>query len=207
MRALIEDLRYGFRLLQSNLGFTAVAVLTLALGIASSTTVFSWMDNLLLHPLPGTVDSRRIVVLEGITSGGNIQTSYLDYLDYRDQLKQVSGLIALHSDVMSLGEDEEATPVWGELVSNNYFDVLGVQPIAGRTLGLAESNNAPGANPVVVISERLWRSRFHSDPRMLGKPIRVNRHDLTLIGIVPSSFRGTVNGLTYDLWTPISMGV
>src|SRR5579864_9490082 len=126
MRTLRQDLTFAFRMLRSNPGFTVVAVLTLSLGIGANTTVFSWIDDLLLRPYPGSSQSQQLAVLEMITAGtanGANQTSYLDYLDYRAHLKSISGLALHREDIFTLGESVHAQAVWGELVSGNYFVV------------------------------------------------------------------------------------
>src|SRR5579871_2204580 len=124
MRTFFRDLWFGLRLLRESPGFTAVAVVTLALGIAANTTVFSWMDELLWHPFGGAVAARQLAVFEMISErapNGAIQVSYLDYRDYRDHLKSIAGLTLHREEVFRLGEDTNTQPVWGELVSGNYF--------------------------------------------------------------------------------------
>ena len=210
MRVLFHDVVFGLRLLRKSPGFAVVAVLTLALGIAANTTVFSWVDGLLLRPYPGATGSRQLAVFEMVTTGapnGANQSSYLDYRDYRDHLKSISGLALHREDVFSLGEAANAQAVWGELVSGNYFAVLGVKPVLGRAFTVEENGDKLGAYPVAVISYRLWRRHFHADPRALGKPFRVNRQDLTLVGVAPPAFRGTMPGLAFDIWVPATMAV
>ncbi len=209
MRTLIQDLRFALRILSGSPGFAAVAVLTLALGIASTTTVFSWIDSLLLHPYPGAARSEDLAVLEmSIPSApnGGTSVSWLDYTDYRDHLKLVSGLTPQRYCSLSIGDSETARLAWGELVSASYFEVLGVQPILGRMFVSGGQADTPGAYPVTVISERLWRSYFASDPKIIGKSIRVNRRPLTIIGVAPARFRGTAPAMLLDLWLPVSMG-
>jgi predicted permease len=210
MRTFFQDVAFGVRLLGSSPGFTAVAVLTFALGIAANTTVFSWVDGLLWHPFGGATDSRQLAVLEMITpqapNGAN-QVSYLDYRDYRSNLKSISGLAVHREDVFSLGDATNTQSVWGELVSGNYFAVLGVKPALGRTFTAEEDGDKLGAFPVAVISDRLWRSRFHADTGAVGQTLRVNRRELTVVGVAPPEFRGTMPGLAYDIWVPVSMGV
>lgn len=209
MRTLLQDLRFAFRILYGSPGFAAVAVLTLALGIASTTTVFSWIDSLLLHPYPGAARTEQLAVLEmsiPTAPNGGTSVSWLDYTDYRDHLKLVSGLAPQRYCSMSIGETDTARLAWGELVSAGYFEVLGVQPILGRTFVSGGSADTPGAYPVTVISERLWRSYFDSDPKVIGKSLRVNRRPLTVIGVVPARFRGTAPAMLLDLWVPVSMG-
>jgi predicted permease len=208
MRSLYQDLRYGIRVLRKDPGFTAVAVFTLALGIAVNTTVFSWIDAVLVRPLPGTSDSQRLAVVEIVTTGwnsGTINFNYSDYRTARDNLKLLSGL-ALHTDVtFNVRAGESLHRVYGELVSGNYFDVLGVKPIRGRVFLPEEYGDTPGAYPVAVISERLWRGRFGSDPAVVGRIIHVNRYPLTVVGVVPAAFHGTKPGLAYEMWVPLMM--
>ncbi len=209
MRTLWKDLNFAFRVLLNSPGFTAVAVLTLALGIAANTTVFSWINELLLRPFPGSSRSQQLAVLEMKTAGapnGGIETSYLDYLDYRDHLKSISGMAVHHEDVFSLGESVHAQAVWGELVSGNYFAVLGVKPALGRVFTPEENGDKLGAYPVMVISHRLWHDYFREDRKIVGKSVRVNRCDLTVIGVTPPEFRGTMPGLVFEMWVPVTMG-
>ncbi len=209
MRTFIQDFRFALRILSGSPGFAAVAILTLALGIASSTTVFSWIDELLLHPYPGAAHSDELAVLEmSIPSApnGGTSVSWLDYTDYQSRLKLVSGLALQRYGSMSIGEPENARPAWGELVSAGYFEVLGVKPVLGSMFRSGDQSDTPGAYPVMVISERLWRSYFHSDPKIIGQTLRLNRRPLTIVGVAPARFRGTAPAMQLDLWVPASMG-
>jgi putative ABC transport system permease protein len=206
MSTLLADLRYGLRMLGKNPGFTAVAVLTLALGIGANTTVFGWVEGVLLRPLPGVENPQSLFGFE--TFAGNrdfVLLSYPDYIDYRDNLKLLAGLATTEITPLSVGEADHPDQVWGEMVSGNYFSVLGVKPIMGRAFGRAEQVDTPGGLPLAVISYRLWREHFNSDPQILGKTIRVNQHQLTVIGVAPPAFRGAVAGLAFDLWIPYMM--
>lgn len=206
MGSLLQDFRYGCRMFLNNPGFTAVAVLTLALGIGASTTVFSWIDNVLLHPFPGVAKASELVAFETMTPDGQfVSNSYLDFRDYRDNLKTISGLAMFRPMALNVGEDEHIETVWGMLVTGNYFDVLGVQPALGRVFFPEEYGDKPGGFPVVVISDRLWRSHFNSDPRIAGKTIRVNRQQLTIVGVARPDFHGSMAGLTFDMWVPVVM--
>jgi predicted permease len=210
MRTFLQDLRFALRILSGSRGFATVAVLTLALGLAAATTVFSWIDALLLHPYPGVSRSQELAVLEmSVPSApnGGTSVSWLDYKDYRDHLQLVSGLTPQRYCSFSVGEFETARLVWGELVSANYFEVLGVKPILGRMFVSGAQADTPGAYPAIVISERLWRDYFGSDPMLAGKSIRVNRRPLTVIGVAPARFRGTAPAMQLDLWAPASMAV
>ncbi|MFY9727355.1 MAG: ABC transporter permease [Bryobacteraceae bacterium] len=207
MRTLIQDLRYGFRMALRSPGFTLIAVLTLAAGIAANSTVFSWIDGVLLHPVPGVADPASLVAFETVAPNGDaLTTSYPDYRDYRDHLKLVSGLAGSMMLPFSVGQDVHAEHVWGELVTGDYFAVLGVKPILGRMFTPDEYGDAQGAHPVMVISERLWKRRFNTDPGVIGQLLRVNRQQLTIVGVAPAKFVGSVPGLTFDMWVPITMG-
>jgi len=206
MSTLLQDLKHGFRMLVKNPGFTLVAVLTLALGIGACTTVFSWIDAVLLRPLPGVENPSELASFETVAPNGDaVTTSYLDYQDYRDHLKLLAGLAGARPAPLAVGEAEQAERVWGELVTGNYFAVLGVKPNLGRAFLPEEYADKPGAFPVAVISDRLWRSHFNADPTIVGKKIRVNRYQLTVVGVAPPDFRGTLAGLAFDLWVPFVM--
>jgi predicted permease len=207
VRTLIQDLRFGFRMALRSPGFTLIAVLTLAAGIAANSTVFSWIDGVLLHPVPGVADPARLVAFETVAPNGDaLTTSYPDYRDYRDHLRLISGLTGSAMLPFNIGQDAHAEHVWGELVTGNYFAVLGVKPILGRMFTPDEYGDAQGSHPVLVISERLWKSRFNADPGAVGQLLRVNRQQLTIVGVVPASFVGSVPGLMFDMWVPVTMG-
>ena len=203
----LKDLRFAFRLLRKNWTLTAIAVLTLALGIAINTTVFSWIDSVLLHPFPGVRDAKNLALIESVTSSGEnlVNISYVDFRDYRARLNQVSGVAIGRFTPLSMGRDGRTERAWAELVSANYFDVLGVKPALGRAFLPEEDANRAGAFPVAVISYRMWRNRYHSDPSVLGKIIRLNRHDLTIVGVAPPDFHGSIAGVLFDVWMPITM--
>ncbi len=132
---LAGDVRFGFRIFGASPWFTAVAVLTLGLGIAVNTTVFSWIDAVLLHPLPGVGDPQELALIETVTPSGEflVNTSYLDYRDYRDNLRLVSGVALGRFTPLSVGAEGKTARAWAELVSANYFDLLKVRPLLGRT--------------------------------------------------------------------------
>ena len=131
MPTFLKDVRFGFRVLRRSPWFTAVAVLTLGLGIAVNTTVFSWIDSVLLHPFPGVGDPQELALIETVTPTGEflVATSYLDYRDYRDNLKLISGVALGRFTPLSVGADGKTARAWAELVSANYFDLLKVQPV------------------------------------------------------------------------------
>ena len=204
---MLQDLRHGFRTLLKSPGFTLVAVLMLAVGIAANSAVFSWIEAVLLHPLPGVSDADgQLASFETTTPNGEfIPNSYPDYRDYRDHLTTVSSLAVSTPNAFVIGQEDHADRVWGELVSGNYFATLGVKPILGRVFSRDEYGDKQGAFPVAVISENLWNRYFHRDPDILGHTIRVNRQQLTIVGIAPANFRGSMSGLSFELWVPVTM--
>jgi predicted permease len=210
MRTLLQDIRFAVRLLTRSPGFTLLAALTLALGIASTATVFTWIDSLLIHPFPGASRGSELAVIEmqiPTAPNGGTSVSWLDYTGFRDHLKLVSGMAVTREAAFALGDTTNARLSWGELVSAGYFQVLGIQPLLGSVFVHSPNADTPGAYPVVVISERLWRGYFRADPRVIGKTVRVNRHELTIMGVVPAVFHGTVPAMLLDLWIPAPMGV
>jgi predicted permease len=206
MRSLYEDLRYAIRVLRGSPGFTAVAVLTLALGVAANATVFGWIDSLLVRPFPGVPGGGQLAALETVSPSGEYSTtSYRDYRDYRDSVKSFSGLAASLLNAFNVGPADNPRRVYGEFVSGNYFAVLGVKPVRGRAFLPSEYGDQPDAFPVAVISYRLWQSLFQGDPGIVGRTIRVNRYELTVAGIAPEEFRGTMPGMQLEIWIPINM--
>ena len=158
MPSIMKDVTFGLRMLRRNPWFTAVAVLTLGLGIAVNSTVFSWIDSVLLHPFPGVGNPGELALIETVTPTDEylVATSYLDYRDYRDDLKLVSGVALGRFTPLSVGADGKTARAWAELVSANYFDVLRVKPVLGRTFLPEEGGNLEGGAPVAVISYRTW---------------------------------------------------
>ncbi len=206
MPTVIRDIGFGLRILRRSPWFTAVAVLTLGLGIAVNTTVFSWINAVLLHPFPGVGDPHELAVIETVTPTGEylVNTSVLDYLDYRDNLKLVSGVALGRFTPLSVGAKGRADRAWAELVSPNYFDLLKVKPVLGRGF-LPEEVRAEGGAPVAVISYGMWHTRFGGNPNVLGKTIYLNRHELTIIGVAPREFHGSLAGVVFDVWAPVTM--
>lgn len=204
---LWQDIRFALKLSAANRKFTAVAVFSLAIGIAVNSTVFSWIDSVLLHPYPGVTDTHGLALIETESVGGEhlVATSYLDYRNYRDNLKLVSSVAIGRFTPLTIGLQGNAERAWAELVSANYFDVLNVKLILGRSFLPEEGADRPGAFPVAVISYRMWQNHFRGDRNVLGKEIRLNRHQLTIIGVAPPGFRGSSVGIVYDVWMPITM--
>jgi len=205
METFWQDLRYSLRTLFKKPGFTFVVVTTLALGIGANATIFTWIKAVLLASLPGIEQPEKLVEIWGATRNNSaLSSSYVDYLDYRDQNKVLSGLIAHQVLPLNLGRSEKPERVWGAIVSGNYFDVLGVKALIGRTF-LPEEDRTPNTHPVVVIGYGLWERRFGADPNVLGRTITLNEHDFTVIGVAPKDFASPFAGLALDVWTPVMM--
>ena len=188
---LVQDGRYGLRQLLRNPGFTLAAVLTLALGIGANTAIFRIVNGLLLRPLP-VADAGRLVALfpTDRRSGETRALSYPEYLDYRDRSGVFAGLAAQQGIPIGLGGAGRAEVVWGEIVSENYFTVLGLAPALGRTFTDLD-DFGPGSDPLVVLSHRLWQRRFGGDGGVIGRQVILNGHEFTVVGIAPAGFTGT----------------
>jgi predicted permease len=205
MEIFWQDLRYSLRTLFKRPGFTLVVVTTLALGIGANATIFTWIKAVLLASLPGIEQPEKLVEIWGATRNNSaLSSSYVDYLDYRDQNAVLSGLIAHQVLPLNLGRSEKPERVWGAIVSGNYFDVLGIKPLIGRTF-LPEEDRTPNTHPVVVIGYGLWERRFGADSNVLGRTITLNEHDFTVIGVAPKEFGSPFAGLALDVWTPVMM--
>ncbi len=205
LETLLQDTRYGWRVLRKNPGFTMLAVLTLALGIGANTTIFSWIDSTLLNPIPGAAQTGDIV---SITRGGTVddpgEFSWPDYLDLRAGTRSFSGLAAFQFRPLDLTGTNKPERLWGADVSANYFDVFRVRPFLGRGFVAAEDEK-PGGAPVAVLNYGLWQRRFGGDPHIIGRTIFLNRHPFTVVGVAPRAFHGTMTGLQTDIWVPFMM--
>src|SRR5579864_4067355 len=200
MEALFQDVRYGMRMLAKTPAFSAIAVLTLGVAIGTNTVVFSIVDALFVRPLP-VAHPRELI--GGVGKDDGISIPYYSY--FRDRSAAFSQLAAHYSTapVYMVGEGG-SEPVEGAAVSANYFSVLGLEPALGRFF-LPQDDSAPGRSPVTVISYGLWHGRFQSDPSNLGKRIKLNGTDFTIVGVAPRVFHGVYAGINNDLWIPLSM--
>ena len=207
MNSLWQDLRYALRVLAKSRGFTAVVVLSLALGIGANTAIFSRVNALLLRPLPAD-DPHRLVAIY-VTAprwGSDIRGfSYPDLVDYRKADTGLSDLMGSTGVSLNFTDGERPELIWGEIVTGNYFSGLGVHPILGRGF-LPEEDRAPGEKPVCVINYDFWRQRFQGDPNVVGRKIKINDHWLTIVGVAPRGFLGTtLFQFIPDLWIPVMM--
>ena len=206
METFLQDVRYGLRMLAKNPGFAAVAVLTIAVGIGSSATIFSWIRAVLLNPLSGSGQPERVVALEMLTPSGEwTPTSYLDFRDFRDHAKLLESMTVTQPMDLAVGDEKQVQRIWGEVVSGNYFEVLRVKPELGRFFSKAEQGEQQNAHAVAVISHAMWKNRYHSDPAVVGTTVRINRYPYTIIGVAPADFRGSMPGLSLEVWAPATM--
>ncbi len=204
---MLQDIRYAFRMFLKNPGFTAVVVFTLALGIGANAAIFSITDKVLLQSLPVS-DPDQLVVLSAYDpkEGPGIEStfSYAMYQDLRDRNDVFSGVITRGGAQMNVSYADQNERVRGEMVSGNFFEVLGVRPWAGR-LFTQDDDRTPGAHPVAVISYQFWERRFAKDPNIIGKTILVNEHPLTVLGVTPPSFYGIDLSGSPDVRVPMMM--
>jgi predicted permease len=199
---MFSDFRFALRLLRKNPGFTAAVVLSLGLGIGANATVLCWLRNLVLRPLPGVERQGELAVLASNQGGGGVSREDLE--DFAAFRSVFAGATASQLTSACLTVNE--TPEWiqAQVTSASFFDLLGVRPIAGRTF-LPDEDKKPGGNPVLVISERLWRRTFAADPAVIGRTVDLNRHAFTIVGIVPAKFQGTMPPIAFEAWAPLSM--
>jgi macrolide transport system ATP-binding/permease protein len=205
MEALGRDLRHALRGLRRSPGFTVVAVVTLAIGIGVNGTIFSVVNSVLFRPLPVERPSELVNVYgHAVADAGHDALSYPNYLDYRAQSETLSGLAAHSNFFASLSIDGSSELVAGEIVSDNFFEVLGVRPALGRTF-VAEEFAGPGAGPVAILSHAFWQTRFGGAPDVVGQRFRMNGVVYTVVGVAPQRFGGMVPGVTAHMWIPLSM--
>lgn len=204
MDSLMKDIRYAIRGLIKRPGFVAIAVITLALGIGANTAIFSLVNAVLLRALP--VDRPEEIVSVAIRGKDDSFSafSYPNYTDFRDRNDVLSGLLVYRFVPLSLSRGGANERVWGYEVSGNYFDVLNVKAIHGRTF-LPEEDKTLNSHPVVVISYDSWKTRFGADPNLVGKDVLLNNHQFRVIGIAPQGFKGTEFVYAPEIWVPAAM--
>lgn len=206
MENMLKDIRYGIRMLAKSPGFTAAAVLSLALGIGANTAIFSIISAFLFAPLPVEEPSRLVSIFTtDVKNSGNLPVSHYNFLDYRDKGDGFTGILAYNFVAVNLNRGAGDTKqLFGEVVSGNYFDVLGVKPVYGRAF-LPDEDKTPSTHPVVVLSYGCWQRDFGGDPSVVGQNISLNRRDFTVIGIAPKDFTGVTVGGATDFWVPMMM--
>jgi predicted permease len=202
METLLQDVRYGFRMLVKNPNFTAIAVLTLALGIGANTALFSVINGVLLSPLPFPQADRLVTLHENKPNFEGGSLSYPNFQDWQKDNHTFSSMAVARSYTYSLTGIRDAEQVTSEFISSDFFSVLGVKPKVGRTF--AEEEERTGAGPVALISEGLWQRKFSSTPDVLGKNITLDGRDYTVVGVIPANFHLAIPGFREsDVYAPI----
>src|SRR5262245_3781257 len=204
LEATWQDLRYAARMLFKTPGFTAVATLSLALGVGVNTAIFSLADKALIRKLPVQEPERLVVVSASNGRGVNTVFNYPDFADYSAGNQVFEGLVCYAQRALTLSDGGQAERIQGMIVSGNYFTALRVQPALGRGF-LPEEDKTRGTHPAVVLSYGLWQRRFAADPGLLGKSVTLNGYKFTVVGIAPSEFTGTVPGVSPDVYVPVMM--
>ena len=199
MNNLFQDLRYGFRLLSKNLGFTAVVVLTLALGIGANTAIFSVMNAVLLHPLPVAWPDRLVTVwkVNTKTGGDGVQVSYPDFNDWRAQSQSFEKMAAFRGRDLTVTGMGEAFRLRGATTTSDLFPLLGVAPRLGRVFTPEEDR---AGNHSAILSDTLWRTRFKADPNAVGRTISINSQSYTIVGVMPPKFAFPISTDPVELW-------
>jgi len=198
----MSDLKYAFRSLLKNPGYALTALLTLALGIGANTAVFSLIYGVLLKGLPYFEPDRVVIVSETLGEGKIRPVSYPNYQDWKRESQTLENLTAYSSQTFNLRLKDNTERITGELVSQDYFPLLGEAPYKGRTF-LRKENDEVGSHPVAVLSYGCWQRRFGSDPNMVGRSLKINGKDFTVIGIMPKGFQG-FTGIS-EIWIPMGM--
>ncbi len=186
INSLLQDIRYGFRMLAKAPTFSVIAILTLALGIGANTAIFSVVNGVLLNPLPFHDPHQLVSVFEEIPNFKNGSISYPNFIDWRRMNRTFETLAVYRSVGFTLSGNGEPERLHGEMISNGFFELLGVNPALGRTFSPDEDRL--GANPTVMITEGLWKRKFGSRKDIIGQRMILDDVGRTIIGVVPSSF-------------------
>jgi predicted permease len=206
IQVLWQDIRFGFRMLRRNPGFSTMAILCLTLGIGANAAVFSWIEGILLRPFPLVAHQDRMMAVTGTNRGapGHTDVSWPDFVDFQRNCTLFDAFIVdrITGTTLNIGDRAERSPA--SVVSANYFDVLGIHPILGRGFEPAEDFGR-NAHPVTVISYRMWKERFKGDPGIIGRTQMLNGMSHTIVGVAPEGFYGTFVGWAMQFWVPASM--
>ena len=200
IETFLQDVRFSFRVLRKSPGFTITAVLTLALAIGANSVVFSVINAFLLRPL-NVPHAQSLYELQHGDEASGFQ-SYPDYLDLRDRNRSFDGLAAWTVASVGLDTGKDASRVWAEAASGNYFDVLGIQPYLGRFFH-GSDEHGPNSAPYMVLTYAYWHSHFQDDRGAVGRVVQLNRHPYTILGVAPPEFHGTLMFFNPDFFVPI----
>src|SRR6202049_2820171 len=205
VKNLLGDLRNAGRTIGRMPGRAAVIIVSLAIGIGVNTTIFSWIQLILLQPLPGVSGASNFLLVEPrAETGGYPGASWLEYRALQTQLPALRGVVASEMVPFNVGDASHVERTHGQLVSGNYFSALGLKPALGRFIRPDEAER-PGTEPVIVISYDYWQTRFRGAPEAVGQELRVNERALIIIGVAPREFQGTMVPLKFELWAPATM--
>ena len=201
MAGLLQDVRLALRQLRKNPGFTIGSVVMLAVAICANSTMFSWINGTMLHPIPGARDTNSLVsVMRGQWSTSPTPPfSYQDYRDLREQNRSFEGMLAYHHDWSALTDGAKPERIYSANVTSNYFEVLGIHPELGRFFR-PEEETRPDAVPLIVLGYSLWKTRYAGDPAIVGKTIEIAQHPVTIIGVAPKGFTGAMPSIREDAW-------
>jgi predicted permease len=205
MATLWQDLRFSARILLKDFPFTIVAILSLALGIGLNTAIFTFLNAVFLRPFPVRDPAHLIsIVSKDENDTRFLPNSYPNYLDYRSHNDAFTDLAAFQAVEVSLASRDRPELIIGQMVTGNFFDVLGVKVSHGRTF-LPEEDKTPGTHPVIVLSDALWRRRFEANPGIVGKTVLLNGQGFTVVGIAAEGFKGTGRRTAFQFWVPLMM--
>ncbi len=204
MAGLLNDIRYAFRQLRKHPGFTLTATTMLGVAICANSTIFSWINGTMLHPIPVAKETGDLVsVMRGQWSiTPSPPFSYPDYRDLRDRNQTFAGVLAYQHGWLTITSGATPERVYVSNVSANFFDVLGIKPALGRFFLLVEEVHE-GGTPFAVLSYALWQTRFAGDPAVVGKSIDLAQHPFTVIGVAPAGFINAMPGVREDIWLPL----
>jgi putative ABC transport system permease protein len=186
MDAMIQDLRFGMRMLAKKPGFTLVAIITLALGIGANTAIFSVVHAVLLRPLPFPNPDRLVVMTEKDREGSRMGAAYPNYQDWRTQAESFEGMAGFRSQIFNLTGVDKPLRLQGRTVSWNFFELLGVVPQLGR--GFVEQDDQPGAPPAAMVSHGIWQEKFGGEPALVGNQVKLDGDSFTVVGVLPRDF-------------------
>jgi predicted permease len=205
LEQLTRDIRHASRMIRRMPGLATVVIVSLAIGIGVNAAIFSWIQGLVFKPIPGVKDAASFQLVEPRTeTGSHPGASWREYHDLRERLTGFEDLLAFRMAPLTVGEAGRTVRTFGMFVSANYFKALGLEPALGR-FPTPNEVQRPGSEPVIVISNGFWQTRLGGSPTVLGQRLRVNDQDLTIIGVTPPRFQGTVTMVDIDLWVPATM--
>jgi predicted permease len=200
--AFWKSLVYAIRRLRSRPGFLAIAILTLSLGVGVNAAIFTFVNGLLLRPLP-VAEPSRLATLAFNQAGMGQSTSFPAYLDIRNRNQVFSSIAAIRAMPMALSLSNRSDRIWGYLVTGNYFETLGISPARGRFLTPEDDGVSP--TPIAVISYATWQSKFAADPQIVGRSVKINGEKFTIVGVAPRGFIGTERFYAAEIWVPFSV--